>query len=50
MSTWLIWACTAAYAWTCFEQFFISKSPGHGLMFGAYAIANIGILMTLKGN
>ena len=47
MSIWLIWACTAAYAWTAFEQ--LARSPGHALMFGSYAVANIGILLTLKG-
>lgn len=48
MSTWLIWACTAAYAWTSGEQFFRGE-VGHGLMFGAYAVANIGIILTMKG-
>jgi hypothetical protein len=48
MSVWLIWACTAAYAWTAGEQL-LKENVGHALMFGAYAVANIGIIMTLKG-
>ena len=49
MSIWLVWACTAAYAWTAIEQAFITKSYGHAMMFGSYAVANIGIILTMRG-
>lgn len=47
MSTWLVYAVTAAYASVAVDQFIKDNMPG-AIMYAGYAIANIGVIGMLK--
>ena len=44
MSRYLLGCVALAYAWTAIEYWAMGR-PGMGLMFVAYAVANIGLMM-----
>lgn len=48
MSNWLVIVVTVLYAWTSVDHF-QHGHVGFCIMFGAYALANIGLLLASNG-